>query len=314
MFGLQALGAIGKGVSDGAEEIRRMNKESRDKKQFEWAEKDAQAKDADRTTAKNRLEQFTNGINSHKNVEALIGKGDLQGAFDVVGSHYNDNVPDGHKAKVIVGEDGNKVIHVFNDKGGFVEQRELNADSLRAAAQANLAHSIGVLSPENYASYIATLESNRRDDRNFNANRADARNAQNNFLATMTQNKDQFEKSYKLQLSSLGLQGKQLEASMQNLRAGQPVYFFDKNQQQQVAYPRYDAQTKQFVLEAAGGLPQGASVVNTPYAKVLAGIGANPFNSEAAAATTRAMNGGSGGDTPIPVSDAYTQKLINKNK
>jgi hypothetical protein len=154
MFGLQALGAIGKGVSDGAEEIRRMNRDAREKEQaamqkeqFGWARDQQSRQSAQQKMQDEALKEL------YESEKAMTTNFD--GWSESFGGKYNSNegiFGDGKKGEFVKNADG-KVTHVRvggRDKDGNdnYEVLEWNPEIGRSAARAAAMAKISGSSPE----------------------------------------------------------------------------------------------------------------------------------------------------------------------
>lgn len=162
MFGLQGLGAIGAGVMQGAEELRKQRKDKRDeemfglqKKAFGWQEEQQAQLKQEREASNLALKRYQDTL------KAIDTDGD--GVADSFVNDYNrqqDGLKDGMYARLIRDPKSNKVTHVnyssrADDAGAIGSTVEFSPELLRAAAKSRFMAEMGAVSPEKFQQMTA---------------------------------------------------------------------------------------------------------------------------------------------------------------
>lgn len=162
MFGLQGLGAIGAGVMQGAEELRKQRKDMRDeemfglqKKAFGWQEEQQEQLKKEREASNLALKRYQDTL------KAIDTDGD--GVADTFVNDYNrqqDGLKDGLYARLIRDPKSNKVTHVnyssrADDAGAIGNTVEFSPELLKAAAKSRFMAEMGAVSPEKFQQMTA---------------------------------------------------------------------------------------------------------------------------------------------------------------
>lgn len=266
MLGLQGLGAIGQGLTQGAEELRKIKRDKREEEQYGWAKED-------REKAKDRRKKFEDAVGEYNQTLEVARKGNLRDAFGRVQAFYNKDVPDGYSANLVSGADGSEYIELSNGKGDYKEALNLSPDLIEETALASLQSRIGMLSPEDFKGYVESRMAQRQQkqaqsnfERQLTAQgeqfRISNETQKSQFAEQLKTQKDQFAQSLKLSRDQMAAVEKQLEKQLASNSLGAAVYYVDAEGKQGVAYPRLNKQTGEISLVPGLGLPSGAVVQN----------------------------------------------------